>query len=66
MSKEQVLTWLFNYGREWVDWDTAHRLMAGILGQPEREGYLDMLYDYSSPRIRYRLSDKALKLLEEV
>ncbi len=65
MTKEQVLTWLIRHGRSWVDWDTAHKLLAGIVGQPEREGYIDMEYDQSLPSIRYRLTDKALKLLEE-
>jgi hypothetical protein len=78
MSKEQVLEWLMLCGRDWVDGFTVYRRVQAALEHTEdrgnynitkwhEAGYVAMTQErlHVDMNLSFKLTDKALKLLED-
>ena len=66
MDNEVIIEWLGRWGKDWVRWEDAHKILFGIIGQPEREGYLERNTNQYVSNIQYRLTDKAIDKLKGV
>lgn len=75
MKKEEVLEWLVLVGKDWVSGFTVYERVKCALAHTEdmegynitkwnRAGYI-LVDAHDQPNIRFKLTDKALKLLEE-
>jgi len=60
MSKEQVIEWLGRWGKDWVHWHDAYWVFVERheIIEAERQGHIER--DVTI----YRLTDKAIQLLE--
>ena len=68
MTPEKALRWLVDFGTDWIDTNGLSNTWADDeieWSKAKQDGYLVSDHDTDGTRKKYKLSDKALKLIEE-